>query len=737
MVLRSSSWSFDTLLVTSYANGTVNFSSPTYNLGSDPWGFYMTGKLAELDSPGEWYYDRAAQQLYFWPPNNGDPNSQTVEAAVYLNGVICSWQNEHFRVENIAFRHQRKAGVLNNGASDVTVTGCDFQWLYHGILSAGTHSLYSGNTFRNTYATGAVAFGDNTEFADNNLSRIALLDGQGESVWGYFGIRTSGSNVVIRGNRLDSIGYIGIIAEKNALVERNVVRHATATMNDGAGIAIDHADGLIIQDNIVSDPIGSFINGSPLMMPHNTHQGIGIYYGNTSIKNTTAQRNTVYNCPQYGIHVDHTMVTSGLQIKDNILFNNSVQIAISDYSNATGEGATPPYYVANYNDVYSGNVMYSLNKDQLCMLQFNTHGATPVDFGTYSNNRYFSPYNEMSIKVVNFAAGDRYYALERWQAEKNEDAGSTRSPLRLPDHVTLQELGPNLVQNGDFTTHVNGWGGWPTNAQVTRVTNYLDNGALKAYLPDNSVYPTFIMRNENLFPIQDQAWYRVRCSVQSDVPGDVTVGVKGESTFSDPYTTWQQQLPFDGERRDLEMYFQSDLTDQAQIQFANQWTEPMYYLDNVEVTRVAVQAVDPFLGNKLLVNDQPTAQSFSPPDGCWSDINGNLINGQVSVPAFSSKAIFQLPDDACSISTGITGMHSDDQADHLHPNPVMRGEAIYFPALTNGRLLLMDMRGAIALDSSIASGASSMTIPSDIVPGIYMARVQGDERTVVQKLIVR
>ncbi|MBZ0206888.1 MAG: T9SS type A sorting domain-containing protein, partial [Flavobacteriales bacterium] len=198
-----------------------------------------------------------------------------------------------------------------------------------------------------------------------------------------------------------------------------------------------------------------------------------------------------------------------------------------------------------------------------------------------------------------------------------------------------------------------------------------------------------------------------------------------------------QQLPFDGERRDLEMYFQSDLTDQAQIQFANQWTEPMYYLDNVEVTRVAVQAVDPFLGNKLLVNDQPTAQSFSPPDGCWSDINGNLINGQVSVPAFSSKAIFQLPDDACSISTGITGMHSDDQADHLHPNPVMRGEAIYFPALTNGRLLLMDMRGAIALDSSIASGASSMTIPSDIVPGIYMARVQGDERTVVQKLIVR
>ena len=105
-------------------------------------------------------------------------------------------------------------------------------------------------------------------------------------------------------------------------------------MNDGGGIAIDHANGMIIQDNIVSDPIGSFANGAATNAPHNEHMGIGIYFGNTSITNTIAQRNTVYNCPQSGIHVDHTMVTTGLQIKDNVFFNNGVQITISDYSNA-------------------------------------------------------------------------------------------------------------------------------------------------------------------------------------------------------------------------------------------------------------------------------------------------------------------------------------------------------------------------------------------------------------------
>ncbi|MGB3526886.1 MAG: right-handed parallel beta-helix repeat-containing protein, partial [Flavobacteriales bacterium] len=641
-VARTSSSSFDTLHVASYSNGTLHFTSASYNnVGNEPWGFFMRGKLAELDSPGEWYYDAAAQQLYLWPLNNGDPNAQTVEAAVYRNGVNCYWERSHIRVENLEFRHQYNAGVLNDGADHVTVEDCVFRDLFHGIRCAGSSSTYTGNTYRDTYATAAMVLGDNSTISYSTFNNIAVLDGEGESFWGYFGIRTTGSGVVIRENRMDSIGYIGIIAENNSLVERNVVRHPLVIMNDGGGIAIDHADGLIIQDNIVSDPIGSYTNGSPLVTPHNVHMGVGIYFGNTSIKNTTAQRNTVSNCAQAGILVDHTMVTTGLKIKDNLLFNNGVQLMVMDYSNGTGAGATPPYFVPNYNDVYSGNVMYSLKKEQLCMLQYSCHGQVPVDYGTYTNNRYFNPYNELSIQVIVFnSGGPRPFTLERWQAQEGEDAGSTRSPLRLAEFSTVQELSGNLVINGDFTTNVNGWTGAPNNAQVSRVTDHLDNGALKAYLPDNSLNPWFILHNPDLFPIADQAWYRVRCSLQSNANGHVIVGIKGQSTFTDPYTTWQQDLPFGTERRDLEMYFQSDLTDQAQIQFQNQWTEPMYYLDNVEVTRVNVQALDPHERHKLYVNDQTTSQSFNLPEGCWKDIDGNVLSGSIQVPPFSSRVAY-------------------------------------------------------------------------------------------------
>ncbi|MFZ1666165.1 MAG: right-handed parallel beta-helix repeat-containing protein [Flavobacteriales bacterium] len=649
-VVRSSSSSFDTLTISNYSNHTIYFPHPTLNLGNEPWGFYITNKLSELDSPGEWFFDRVAHQLYLWAPNGSSPNGQQVEAAVYRAGINCYWHRSYLRVENLAFQHQRLAGVFNDGADFVTATGCDFSHLYHGIRSVGFNNTYTNNTFNHTYATGAFVIDGNTLVADNQFTNIALLDGQGESTWGYFGIRAIGQGNIVRSNRLDSIGYIGIIAENNTLVEKNVVRHPLATMNDGGGIAIDHADGLIIQDNIVSDPIGSYENGAATNAPHNEHMGIGIYFGNTLIKNSKALRNTVYNCPQTGIHVDHTMLTTGLQIKDNILFNNGVQITISDYSNATGTGATPPYYIPNYNDVYSGNIMYCLTKDQLCMLQYNTHGVNPVDFGTYTNNHYFNPYNELSIKVISFVSGDpRFFSLERWQFEKGEDAGSTRSPLRLAPFATVQELGAQLVINGTFTSNVTGWTGWPNNAQVTRVTNRLDNGALKAYLPDNSQYPSFTLHNPDLFQMQNQQWYRLRISLQSDGIGDLLPAVKAQSQFTGPETMWQWRVPFDGERRDLEMYFQANLSDQAQVQFENLWTDPQYYLDNVAIQRVTVQALDPAERHKIYANDQATAQSFSLPSGCWSGIDGILFNGSVTVPPYSSVIAYSVEGSGCNV----------------------------------------------------------------------------------------
>lgn len=651
LVVRSTNWSYDAPTVTSFSNGTLTFPNIYYNLGSNDWGYFLCNKLSELDAPGEWFHDPATGQLYLWAPNNANPNSLLVEASVRERGINVYWSRQHVTIRDLAFEHQHLAGIWLDGASNIIIRECTFRQLFHGLRTVGTNCQYLNNTFHNTYATGAKLLDNGAQFTGNTLTDIAMVPGLGESNWGYFGVRTVGFGNVLRNNRVTNVGYIGIVVDKDVLVERNVVRNATAILNDGGGIAFDNCDGAIIQDNIVLDVIGDLESAAPNFIPAGKicH---GIYFGNTVIKNTIVRRNTVANCAGSGLHVDHTMVSTGNQIRDNVLFNNKVQMSVSDYSNYNGPGAAPPYHVPSFNGIYSGNVLYSAAADQLCMKQYSVYSPNMVDYGTFTNNRYFSPYEELSILFFGVnGGGQKLFTLERWQQERSEDAGSTRSPLRSSMYTTLNELSGNLMTSGSFSSGVAGWGGWPTNAQVTWDQSYLDNGSLRANLPNNSVYHEFSMRSPDLYSIQNGQWYRMRFSIQSNAHGVLRAGVKGSSQLTSANTIHERKVPFDAERRDVEIYFQSGLTDQGMAQFINHYTEPLYWLDNVQVHRVQVQPVDPLNDHVLLYNEQAVEQSVSLPAGCWSDVNGVIQPATVTLQPFGSKVVYRIPGEGCEVSS--------------------------------------------------------------------------------------
>ena len=645
VTVRATNWSYETSTVNYSSNGSIHFNPITINLGSDDWGFFMSGKLSLLDTQGEWAYENG--QLFLWAPDNVNPNYLSVLASIHQKGIIPSWQQSHIRIENITFQGQTVAGVSTEGAGNVTVTGCEFRYCYIGLQSSGTNNFYIGNDFHDTFASAMDIYDTGVLIENNTYNDIAIRPGMGQDVWGYWAIRTTGYGAIIRGNRLNNIGYIGIDVGKDALVEHNVVVNATSMLNDGAGISFDNCNGAIIRDNIVRDCVG---NMEGVATSHIAYYPIvfGIYFGNTSIKNTTVERNTVARCNGAGIHVDHTQVSEGNQIKDNVLFDNNVQLSLSDASNTTGPGASPPYYVPNFNDVYSGNIMYSIRPEQLCMRQYHCHSTQHVDYGTFTNNKYFNPYQELSIMIRNpFGGGIHNYTMERWQATFGEDAGSTRSPLRLADHVTTSELSGDLITNGDFSSPFSGWAIFPTNALVSIDYTYLDNGALKAYLPSNQLYNSLSLRSPDQFSMQSGQWYRMRLSVQSDQHGIMRPGVKGVSQLMNANSILSREIPFSPERRDLEFYFQSDLTEQAILTLANDFDFPRYWIDNIELHRVNVQPVDPNNDHKLLINELTVAQSFSLPPGCWSDVYGNMLSDDVTVQPYSSKVIYRVPGSGC------------------------------------------------------------------------------------------
>ncbi|HRD54637.1 MAG TPA: right-handed parallel beta-helix repeat-containing protein, partial [Flavobacteriales bacterium] len=523
-VIRTTNWSYDTAYVSAFNNSTLTHTATGNNLGTWQWGYYLRNKLALLDAPGEWFHDRATGMLYLWCPNNANPNTVLVEAAVADFGVFVGWQRHHIKVDGLHFKHQTTASLRLSGSYDLEAMNCTFTDTWQAIYSTGSNQYFHHLDIQRTYGSAVVLLDNNSRFEENNLLNIAMVKGLGEQNMGYIAIRTNGTGMVVRNNRVENVGYCGIAVSNDCLVERNLVINSMAILNDGAGITFDTADGAIIRDNVVRDLNGD-VESSAIGWVHSVPICMGIYFGNVYNRNVLVKGNTVMNCKGSGMYVDHTMQFNNNRIEDNVLFNNEIQLFISDYSNYNGPGATAPFHVPSFNTVYANNVFYSLTKDQLLIQQYHVYSANWVDFGTWTGNRYFNPYNDRSIYLRNSVTGaHNYYTLERWRAVHNEDPTGTRSPLFLPSMEVTQVLAANTVPNSSFNSNVTGWTGWPSQGQITHNSANLDNGSLRLSFTSNATYSTHNLNHSATIGIQNGAWYRMKFSVVSDIMSEFSVG---------------------------------------------------------------------------------------------------------------------------------------------------------------------------------------------------------------------
>ena len=448
LVIRSTNWCYENATIASNNGNTLTYSNLVYNPGNYAWGFFLRNKLGALDMEGEWYHDVASGMLYFWAPGGVDPNTLQVDAAVFDYGVkVGDWSGpiSNVRIYNIRFTGQKQAGVkTEGGCGNIWVTNCEFTKLYHGIDSYfGSFNRYDNNKFWNTYATAVHALDNNTTVNFNKLDDIALVAGSGETFFGYYGIQVGGQNNVVRGNRLNNIGYSGIFCDSNALVELNFVKGHLMTLNDGGGIYWDSGSGVTVQDNIVMDPFG---NMESVAMNYQTNVKIsmGMYFGNAAITGARVRRNTAIRC-EVGIIVDHTMASSDNQITDNVLFGNrNFQIGFADYSNTNGPAAVPPYAVSHYNDLFSGNTCYAMSNTQY-IAQFVNVWYDGVDFGTFTNNKYYNLWNMNSFTLEKFipSYSRTFYNLSQWVTMHGGETGATGNttalvyPDGLQDHIII------------------------------------------------------------------------------------------------------------------------------------------------------------------------------------------------------------------------------------------------------------------------------------------------------------
>ena len=115
-----------------------------YGVGSgQPYQSYVAfNVLEELDSPGEWYLERATGVLYFWPP--GPLEGQAIVVSVLEDPIICLEGASNVTLRDFTIETGRGIGIyLERGTND-SIVGCT-------VRNVGTSGIFMGQGARQTF----------------------------------------------------------------------------------------------------------------------------------------------------------------------------------------------------------------------------------------------------------------------------------------------------------------------------------------------------------------------------------------------------------------------------------------------------------------------------------------------------------------------------------------------------------------------------------------------------------
>lgn len=228
--------------------------------------YYFQNLLEELDAPGEWFLDKEAQTLYFWPP---EPlREDAVRVPVTENLVRIEAKAAWITVRGFTLEGCTGAAVAVAGADNCVVAGNTIRNVAGrfgpaAIEIKGGHACGAvGNDISHAENGGIRMVGGDTQtlapgghYADNNyVHHIGLENGHSCGIW------LSGVGQRVSHNLIHDITRCGVFGGgPDCVIEHNRIRHVNLETEDtGAryGGGMWHIRGEIIRYNFVSDTLG-------------------------------------------------------------------------------------------------------------------------------------------------------------------------------------------------------------------------------------------------------------------------------------------------------------------------------------------------------------------------------------------------------------------------------------------------------------------------------------------------
>lgn len=316
--------------------------------------YFFRNALEELDAPGEWYLDRQAATLYFWPP--APTAGGTVVAPTTRELVQFAPGTAHLTLRGLTLECCEGTAVTMNGTTNCVIAGCTIRNVgdFNGSGVAIKDGLRNGVQGCDIFETGShgISLGGGEiktltpagNFADNNyIHHIGVFykHGVGVNVNGV-GNRAS-HNLIHDGPRM-GIQFHG----NNLVFEYNEIRHMNLETEDTGAIYTGGRDwlgsrGSVIRYNFFHDMLGYGHDAKGVW--HSPHFAWGVYLDDNS-GGIDVIGNIVARCPRASIHLHNG--------RDNLIANNIFVDAGQQQMECSGWTKTHRYWENHLGSMVKG-----------------------------------------------------------------------------------------------------------------------------------------------------------------------------------------------------------------------------------------------------------------------------------------------------------------------------------------------------------------------------------------------
>ena len=414
--------------------------------------YYLCGKLSELDTENEWFYNATEQKLYLWAPGGMNPNTSKVEIKSRSTGFDLSGKS-YINITGIStFACTIKS---NSTTNHCVLDSLNMKYLSHQFKDSADGIVLNGSYMELKNSILDTAYSNAVKLAGgyNRLVNCEVKNGGYGGTWESL-VNVSGSNQLVSHNTIHEAGRDGMALYcKQSQIQYNDVYNVGYLQKDMGIIHFGNSegDGTRIHHNWFHDGKAEGIMN-------------GIYLDNID-NNYTIDHNVVWNCPE------------------GIILNTPCRYALV-YNNTfygTGNNGGLNYWGARidaddqyggrvFNNIFTGNVAITGGM----VMGKNIYSNTPPQFVNVAAKDFrlqsTSPAINAGIVIPGITDGYIGSAPDCGAYEYGEPEWVAGCDLANPPTVTytipqgIQYM--NLISNGGFESGLTGWSKTDSNNAV-------------------------------------------------------------------------------------------------------------------------------------------------------------------------------------------------------------------------------------------------------------------------------